>query len=274
MTGDYSLSEVVRLSGLGRGIVLRLAKAGIVAPRRATAREYRFGFRDLIVLRTARGLYAANVPSRRVTAALMRLRAELPAALPISGVRVSACGSDIAVHEGGALRDIDSGQLLFDFDARPGDGGGTVLVERPVAAASEAARHFEQGCGLEDEAPQEAMRRYRLAIECDAGAVNAYVNLGCLLHAARAWSEAEDVYRRGLDACPERAVLHYNLAVLQEDRGKIADALDAYEAALREDPGLADAHFNLARLYAALGKTQEALRAYNAYRRLGPMPEP
>lgn len=274
MSSDYSMRDVVRLSGLGRGIVLRLAKAGIVAPERSEGREYRFGFRDLIVLRTARSLYAANVPPRRVTAALRRLRAELPGTLPISGLRVSARGCEVVVREGAALRHVDSGQLLLDFDARPAVTGETVFVERPVAAASEAARHFELGCRLEDEDPDEAARRYRLAIECDAGALNAYVNLGCLLHANHAWDEAESVYRQGLDACAAPAVLHYNLAILQEDRGSIADALASYEAALREDPALADAHFNVARLYAALGRRQEALRAYNAYRRLGREPEP
>jgi tetratricopeptide (TPR) repeat protein len=76
------------------------------------------------------------------------------------------------------------------------------------------------------------------------------------------------VYRTGLSACEEKASLWYNLAVLEEDCGRIPEALESYRASVAQDPEFADAHFNLARLYAAMGKSQDALRAYNDYRRL------
>lgn len=267
MAAVYSMRDVVRLAGLSRHIVLRMAKAEVISPERTAGREYRFGFQDLIVLRTARSLYACNIPPRRVLSSLRRLRAMLPGTLPISGLRISAYGSDVVVHDGNARWQADSGQLLLDFDARP-MGESAVLVERLDTARSEAAHHFERACCLEDEAPEEACTHYRQAIACDPAALNAYINLGCLLHATKRWDEAEHTYRDGLAHCAERGVLYYNLAVLNEDRGRIAEALDDYASALAHDPGLADAHFNLARLYAALGRPQDALRAYNAYRRL------
>src|SRR5688572_5623920 len=96
---EYSLRDVVQLAGLSRHIVLRLAKEGVVAPERARGREYRFSFQDLIVLRTARGLYAANIAPRRILRSLRRLRTLLPQSVPMCGLRVSAIGADVVVHD-------------------------------------------------------------------------------------------------------------------------------------------------------------------------------
>lgn len=266
MAAQYSMRDVVKLAGLSRNIVLRMVRSQVVSPERPDGREYRFGFQDLIVLRAARSLYASNIPPRRVQAALRRLRAVLPGTLPISGLRICAQGAEVVVHEGNVRWQADSGQCLLDFDARP-TGDAAEIVEHPSGGQSEAARHFERACRLEDDDPDAACECYRRAIECDRGAVNAYLNLGCLLHTRKRWGEAEAVYRNGLEHCTERGTLYFNLAILAEDCGQIAQALDHYREALVLDPHFADAHHNLARLYAALGRTQEALRAYHAYRR-------
>ncbi len=265
-TPGFSLHDVVKLAGLSRAIVLRLVKARIVVPHRVGLRDYRFDFRDLIVLRAARGLYASNVPSRRVLASLHKLRAGLPSTLPLSGVRVCVANGEVVVHDRGARWQAVSGQLLLDFEAWPKRGG--VIVEGWRPPVAEATELFERACQLEDDSPEAACDHYRRAIACDGASVHAYINLGCLLHAQQRWTEAEAVYRSALDACDERGTLLFNLAVLLEDRGAIADAIETYEAAVDADGELADAHFNLAHLYAAGGRPRDALRAYNEYRRL------
>jgi len=262
----FSLHDVVKLAGLSRAIALRLVKARIVEPDRIGSRDYRFAFRDLIVLRAARGLYASNVPSRRVLTSLHKLRARLPSSLPLSGLRVCVADGEVVVHDRGARWQAVSGQLLLDFEVWPRDDG--VIVEGWRPPVTEATEHFEQGCRLEDDAPDAACEHYRRAIACDGTYLHAYLNLGCLLHAQQHWEEAEAVYRSALDACAERGNLLFNLAVLLEDRGAIEAAIRAYVEALVADPDLSDAHFNLARLYAALGRSRDALRAYNEYRRL------
>jgi len=252
---------------LSRNIVMRMTKDAIVAPSRSGSREYRFSFQDLIVLRAARALYAANIAPRRVLASLRRLRTRLPASIPISGLRISALGCDVVVHESGSSWHADSGQLLLDFDAKP-DCGQAVLIERADTASTEAGREFELACSLEDELPDAACEHYRRAIDACPQMVTAYVNFGCLLHALKRLDEAAAVYRSGVDACEDNAVLWYNLGVLEEDRACIAEALHAYRSAISLDQEMADAYFNIARLYAALGRSREALQAYNAYRRL------
>lgn len=263
---DFSLDDAVKFAGLSRAIVLRLVKAGIVAPQEGSGTACRFTFADLIVLRAARGLYASNVSSRRVLAALRKLRRRLPSELPLSGVRVCVAEGDVVVQDRGARWQALTGQLLLDFEALPHNRGAIVERYRPVG--SEAMDHFERACRMEDDAPEAACELYRRAIACDGSAVHAYINLGCLLHARRQWPEAEAVYRSALVACSERASILFNLAVLFEDRGAIAEAIRTYGEAIDADPALADAHFNLARLFAALGRTRDALRAYNDYRRL------
>jgi tetratricopeptide (TPR) repeat protein len=265
--GEYSLREVVQLSGLSRHIVRRLASEGIVAPQRARGREYRFSFQDLIVLRTARSLYAADIAPRRIAVSLRRLRARLPESVPICGLRVSAIGADVLVHESDGKWDVSSGQLLLDFDLQQAAGSPT-LVERPRARASTAEAHFEAACRLEDDDPEEACASYRRALECDPAYLNASINLGCLLHSCGSLQEAEQVYRDALAACAEKSVLWFNLGVLHEDQSRTAEALAAYREALAHDPQFADAHYNSARLYSLLGRSQEAVRAFNDYRRL------
>jgi tetratricopeptide (TPR) repeat protein len=264
---EYSLREVVQLSGLSRHIVRRLAREGIVAPQRARGREYRFSFQDLIVLRTARSLYAADIAPRRIAVSLRLLRARLPDSVPMCGLRVSALGADVVVHESTSKWDVSSGQLLLDFDLQQA-AGSPALIERPHASGSSAEAHFEAACRLEDDDPEEACASYRRALACDPAHLNASINLGCLLHSRAKLDEAEKVYRDALTACEERSVLWFNLGVLREDQGRTTEALAAYRHALEHDPQLADAHYNSARLYSALGQPQEAVRAFNDYRRL------
>ena len=263
---EYSLREVVQLAGLSRHIVLRLAKDGVVAPERR-GREYRFSFQDLIVLRAARGLYAANIAPRRILRSLNRLRTLLPESMPLCGLRVSALGADVVVHAADHAWEAASGQLLLDFDLKT-DSGSPRLVERRIPGAADATTHFEAACRLEDEAPDEACAHYRRALECDPAHLSAYLNLGCLLHDLKRLDEAEAVYEQGLTACDDQSVLWFNLGVLREDLGRIAESVHAYRSALQSDPELADAHYNVARLYAALGRPQDAVRAFNDYRRL------
>ena len=267
MAEYYSLREVVQLAGLSRHIVRRLVQAGVVTPERTRNREYRFSFQDLIVLRTARSLHAANIAPRRILRSLRRLRAQLPASVPMCGLRVSALGADVVVHESDHKWEANSGQLLLDFDLKT-DAGTPRLIERRAAQPNDAKTHFETACTLEDDDPERACEHYRQAIACDAAHLSAYINLGCLLHDRKRMDEAEVVYEQALVACEDKSVLWFNLGVLREDMGRSAEAVQAYRSALELDPELADAHYNIARLYAALGRSQDAVRAYNDYRRI------
>ena len=224
----YGLREVQKLLRLPRST---LVNAGFVSPARGPRNSWLFSFQDLIVLRTAQALAQAKVPARRIARSMKELRRHLPEAMPLSGLSIAAEADKVVVREGGSRWQADSGQYLLSFEARVKDGSLSVL-ERPAPR-------------LDD-----------------------YIERGWHLQEARAFAEAERVYREALAACGDDAVLLFNLGITLEDLERKADALAMYERALAADPAFADCHYNIALLYEMLGKQQQALRHMAQYRRL------
>jgi Flp pilus assembly protein TadD len=264
---EYSIREVQRTLGLSRGMILGLVKSGYVTPKLGPRHAYRFSFRDLVVMRTAQELIAANIPPRRVGQTLKRLRARLPGELPAGGLRIRAAGDRIVVQDGARQWEAGTGQYVLDFSVS-GAAGTVRVLAPPAAPAPSASEWFEQGCELEDQDVRRAVAAYQRALEIDPSFAGAYLNLGRLLHEAGRLTEAEAVYCHGVAHCPADALLRYNLGVLLEDQGRRKAALEAYRAALALQGDLADCHYNIALLYEASGMKSAALRHLNAYRRL------
>src|SRR5690606_14078309 len=112
----YGVRDVERALGLSRPVIQSLVRAGFVTPGRGPRNAYLFSFRDLIILKTARELSLARVPSRRIVQALKRLRRSLPADVPLSGLHILADGDRVVVREGDRRWHVDSGQYLLDFE--------------------------------------------------------------------------------------------------------------------------------------------------------------
>lgn len=260
----YGVRDVEKLLNLSRSTILGLVKAGFVSPERGLRNALLFSFQDLIVLRTAQALAAANVPARRITRSLKELRRQLPASVPLSGLSICAVADRVVVKDGASRWQADSGQYLLALDVEPA-GGSLKLMERPGPGADE---WFEKGLALERGDAEAARAAYERAIAADASHLSAHVNLGLLLHESGRFAEAEAAYRRALAACAGDAVLNYNLGVLLEDMDRKEEALEAYEQALRGDPQFADCHYNLALLCEDLDKPAKAIRHMAQYRRL------
>lgn len=283
----YTLSGIQSMLGLSRTVITGLIDAGFVTPSRGPRREYRFSFQDVVLLRTAHSLQAAKIPPRRILSSLQQLRSSLPDELPLSGLRIAAVGNDIAVRDGNAQWNAESGQMLIDFEIRPAGSAGSVslLSRKPetslarteadsdsdLDSISNAQGWFDRGVQFESDGdPVSAERAYREAIRLAPTHVDAYLNLGVLLGHAGRTREAIDLGVEALTHRPFEALLHFNLAVAMEDAGRDADALARYEACLKLAPDMADAHFNAARLHEQAGHATKAIRHYNEYRRLQP----
>jgi tetratricopeptide (TPR) repeat protein len=269
---SYSVRDVERVLRLSPATTRNLIKAGFVKPARGARREYRFSFQDLIVLRTARALMDANVPRKRIRRSLESLRRELPDALPLSGLSISAVGDQVVVRDGDSQRRVDSGQYLLGLDVSL-ENGVLRVVEHPrepaePAAAEPSADWFSRALVLEGTDPQQALAAWRAATAEDPHNAAAWTNWGRLLHERGEIRQAAEVYQRGLAQAGPDSLLLFNQGVLLEDLGEPTAALAAYQTALDEDPDLADCHFNLARLYESLGKPQHAIRHLGQYRRL------
>lgn len=271
----YTVRSIQEMLGLSRGVISGLVGSGFVVPHRGKRNEYRFSFRDVVLLRTAVDLQAARIAPRKIVAALRKLRAELPAELPLTGLRITAVGNEVAVREGHSQWQAETGQLVMDFELSPAAGNVTFLQRRGSAAAppahdpgGDASVWFERGEALEASDPRGAERAYRQALTLAPGHAEASLNLGALLCEARRCEEAVALYDEAVGRHPDEPLLHFNRAIALEDQGRRAEALASYHASLRLAPDLADAHYNVARLHEALGDAKQAVRHFSAYRRL------
>jgi tetratricopeptide (TPR) repeat protein len=270
----YTLRNIEEMLGISRAVVTGLVNAGFVKPQRGARNEYRFSFQDVVLLRTAYGLRAARIPQRKILRSLQRLKTALPRQLPLSGLRITAVGNDIAVRDGARQFEVESGQLLMDFDVTPVPGAVAFLqrsAPQPAAAADggSAQEWFARGEELEErDAKGAAEAAYRRAVALAPGHPDGWLNLGAMLCEDGRCREAVALYDEALTHCPDEALLHYNRAVALEDQGRARDAIAGYEASLRLAPELADAHYNAARLHEKLGNAQKAVRHLSAYRRL------
>jgi DNA-binding transcriptional MerR regulator len=274
---SYSVNDVERVLRLSRSTIRGLVNAGFVKPERGARREYRFSFRDLIVLRAARALIDAKIPRKRIHGSLEDLRRHLPETMPLSGLSICAVGDRVVVRDGKTRWQADNGQYLLGLDVML-ENGILQMVERPQATADatkgrevtskSAEQWFIEALELENADAQAARGAYEHAVSIDPRHLASWINWGRLLHEQGATSEADKVYCRAIDECGPDPLLMFNRGVLLEDLGNTGAALEAYQAAVEEDPDLADCHYNLARLYEALGKPQHAIRHLGQYRRL------
>jgi DNA-binding transcriptional MerR regulator len=303
---SYSVHDVERVLQLSRSTIRGLVAAGFVKPERGTRREYRFSFRDLIVLRTARALINAKVPRKRIRRSLEDLRRHLPETVPLSGLSICAVGERVVVRDGKTHWQADNGQYLLGLEVvlengvlhmverleangrlaasdrsgahdRPGAQGRSEANGHAAAGgepktrevtAKTAEQWFIEGLELEGADVRAARRAYEHAVKLDPTHLASWINWGRLLHEQGAVAEADKIYQRALAECGPDPLLLFNRGVLLEDLGNSGAALEAYQAAIEEDPDLADCHYNLARLYEALGKPQHAIRHLGQYRRL------
>jgi tetratricopeptide (TPR) repeat protein len=277
----YDTKDLERLFGLPASTVRALARAGNIQPVRRAGRLH-YSFHDLVVLRTASTLRAANIPSQRINRTLQQLRAALPTGSALNGVSLTALGNRIAIREGQRLREPDSGQYALaleiieekgrlhviarqDSAAPPPETSANARHTRESSPVDSADDHFTRGFSLEDTDPQAAREAYQACLKSDPNYLEARINLGRLLHMAGNLEGAEQVYRAAAETEP---LLSFNLGVLLDDLGREPDAILAYREALALDPELADAHFNLARLYERARDPQASLRHLLAYRRM------
>ena len=281
MSAAYSLREVQSLVGLSRAVISGLVSAGFVAPSRGARGELRFDFADLVLLRTAGALQAARIPPRKIVAAMARLRARLPGECPLTGLRITATGAEVTVQDRGTAWVAETGQLLLDFEVAQVDGAVALLPPRGVPYSApppapgatlpnDAESWLAEGAAVEAVNPRRAEAAYRSAIDADPQCVDAFLSLGALLCDGHRCIEAIVVYEQALALGHASPALLFNLALAQEDQGRLAEAAASYTRCIAADEGFRDAHFNLARLKEQAGDFQAALRHLNAYRRLAP----
>lgn len=266
---SYNTREVTELSGLTAAQLRALARDGLVGRR--DGRQYRFGFQDLVMARTAHRLLNRGVGLAVVRRALTTLAVVAGGDLQTTAIRVRSEGRDIVVEDHGRTFSLDSGQGVLDFSV------GTVaenmaprVIEMKSARVDEvsADEWYDIACDLETSGMVDQARvAYGRALRSNPEHADAHVNTGRLDAVGGNQAEAEKHYRAALAVDPRHALAWYNLGVLLEDGKRIEDAIDAYEKAIGTDDNLADAHYNLARLLEK-SDASGAFRHLSTYKRL------
>ena len=260
--------------GISPAQIRAFANQGFLAPEEGPEGELRFGFHDLILLRTAGELTQARIPPRKLRRVLARLRNQLPAGRSLTAVRIAADGDRVIVRDGETVWNPESGQSLFDFPVADLAAKTAPFALRAVEAAREredeqtADDWYELGCELELSSVEEAKEAYERAIKLEPKHADAQVNLGRLLHDDGAPAMAEKHYRKAITASPGHETAWFNLGVALEDLGHSKDAVEAYRRAIALDPTNADAHYNLAGIYERRGDKAAALRYLKSYAKL------
>jgi tetratricopeptide (TPR) repeat protein len=272
---SYSVREVSAMLGLSAAQIRSWAAKGFLTPERDTDGDLRFGFQDLVILRTAGELTAAHIPTRKIRRVLASVREQLPAGRSIAGVRIAADGERVVVRDGTAVWNPESGQSLFDFSVDE-----IAEKTKPIALAAvreakareeddlDADAWYELASDLELSDIAEARAAYEKVIALDPAHVDAHVNLGRLLHEDGAPAAAEKHYRAALAADPSHPVAAFNLGVALDDLGRLSEAAEAYRRAVDLDPDNPDAHYNLAGILEREGDKAGAVRHLSRYRTL------
>jgi tetratricopeptide (TPR) repeat protein len=267
MTG-YSTNEVADLLGLKPHQIRRCVRKALVTPERGVRGAYRFGFQDVVLLRTVKQLLESRVSSRRAARSLIKLREQLSGLRSLSGVRVFAEGSAVMVREESRVWEAETGQVALDFHEEPDCrvtrlDGDTLLVLREIDVWDSDA-WYNLGLDLEDVEPARAREAYQRAIDRDPNNTDAYVNLG-RLHQLRGEREpARCNYELALAQNPDHQLALYNLGTVYDELGQLDNALEYYRRAV----SVPDAHYNLARICELRGDELAARRHIREYRRM------
>ena len=265
----FTLRRVQAMLGLSRTIVAGLISEGFVAPTRGPRNAWRFTFQDLMLLRTAHALQVSQIPPRKILRSLARLKATLPLELPLTGLRITAIGADVAVRDRHGQWQADSGQLLMDFDVAPLAGSVAFLARDTSPRATPGApAWFERGLALEATDAAAAEAAYRKALDLTPDLEAAYLNLGAMFSDTGRFDELAALSDDAVKHCPASPLIHFNRGVALDHLERLPEAAASYGQSLALDPTLADAHYNLGRLNEQLGDKRGALRHFSAYRKL------
>jgi tetratricopeptide (TPR) repeat protein len=263
----YTTREVAELIGLTADQVRHYIRQGLLSPARGPRGEYRLNFQDILLLRLAKGLRAASVPSRRASGALRKLRRELAGTRSLASLRIQADGGNVVVCDERALWEVETGQGHLDFFTRELAGEVAQLRRQHLAdpvGKLDSDDFYNLGVDLEDVDPARSADAYRKALELDPDNVDAHVNLGRLLQCEGHIEEARRHYQLTLARVPDHQLALYNLGTSFDEVEELDAAMECY----RKADAVADAHYNLCRIFEIRGNEVAALRHLQRYRQL------
>ena len=122
---------------------------------------------------------------------------------------------------------------------------------------------YNQGVLLEKQGhTEEAIEKYRQAVELAPGYPMATLNLGAMLTQQGQHSEAFKLFQQLIKIDPNSAQAHNGMGAALYGMERIEEAVTHYRNALRIQPEFAGAHYNWGRALQTLGQRKEAIKHY------------
>ena len=283
----YSIRDVARILAVQESRLRYWTQTGFVGPTVRKGGRFYYTFTDLVAVKSAKDLLAADVSLQTARKAVEGLKKALPGDThPASKLRVCSDGKTIVALADDAAFEPIGGQVVMAFslstfgehvaevlamprvDPRVDPSAPTEVTDSPTEAngGTTAYRHFVEACAAEDRGESEtAEHLFRQAIDLEPNMSAALTNLGNLVYRQGELDEARKLYERALDHDPLQAEARYNLANLLEDMGETELAIAELRRVCAACPEFADAHYNLGLMLAQVGGTAQAKQHLERY---------
>jgi tetratricopeptide (TPR) repeat protein len=282
----YSIRDVARILAVQESRLRYWMQTGFVGPTVRKGGRFYYTFCDLLAVKAAKDLVAADLPLQKVRKNLEALKKALPNDThPTSRLRICCDGETIvALADDIAFQPI-SGQIVMAFTVPTfgehvaqvlsmprvtpdSDGAPTPVEDNPTEAngGTTAYRLFVEACSAEDRGESEsAEHMFRQAIDLEPTMAAALTNLGNLVYRQGELEEARHLYERALEHDPTQPEARYNLANLLEDIGDTELAIAELRRVCAAAPEFADAHYNLGIMLAQVGGISQARQHLERY---------
>ncbi|MGE5184082.1 MAG: tetratricopeptide repeat protein [Acidobacteriota bacterium] len=279
----YSIRDVARILAVQESRLRYWMQTGFVGATVRKGGRFYYTFRDLVAVKAAKDLLAADIPLQQARKAVEALRKQLPDDThPHSRLRVCSDGETIIALADDRAWEPVNGQVVMAFNLpsfgqhvsetlampRVDPGVPQAVEDSPTEAngGTTAYRNFVEACAAEDRGDSElAEHLFRLALELEPTMAAALTNLGNLVYRQGELEEARRIYERALDHDPNQPEARYNLANLLEDLGETELAVAELRRVCAAAPDFADAHYNLGVMLAQIGGTAQAKQHLQRY---------
>jgi tetratricopeptide (TPR) repeat protein len=279
----YSIRDVARILAVQESRLRYWMQTGFVGPTVRKGGRFYYTFCDLVAVKAAKDLLAAEIPLQRVRKAVESLKKALPSDThPASRLRVCSDGNTIVALADDIAFEPIGGQVVMAFNVpsfgehisevlampRVDPSAPQEITDSPTEAngGTTAYRMFCEACAAEDRGDlQLAEHLFRQAIDLEPNMAAALTNLGNLVYRQGEVEEARRLYERAVEHDPMQPEARYNLANTLEDLGEIELAVAELRKVCAACPDFADAHYNLGLLLAQLGGTAQARQQMERY---------
>jgi tetratricopeptide (TPR) repeat protein len=279
----YSIRDVARILAVQESRLRYWMQTGFVGPTVRKGGRFYYTFCDLVAVKAAKDLLAAELPLQKARKAVESLKKVLPNDTnPHSKLRVCSDGETIVALKDDVAFEPVSGQVVMAFTLpsfsehiaevlampRVDPSAPQEITDSPTEAngGTTAYRHFIEACAAMDRGDTEtAEHLFRQAIDLEPHMAAALTNLGNLVYRQGELDEARRLYDRALEHDPNQPEARYNLANLLEDLGETDLAIAELRKVCAAAPEFADAHYNLGLMLAQVGGTSQAKQYLERY---------